>query len=139
MPRLLWRVGSKLFDLVLSLCHAGVLVFRLSSFVPFWNLLLNPSLHRSSCLTNSRTAIPCIVPSVSTMRVRTLEIRWHDNKPISTCDFQPLSFKKARPANERDFVTQSYRLATGGEDNNVRVCISFFEDFVSFVRRGVLC
>ena len=55
------------------------------------------------------------------MRVRTLEIRWHDSKPICTCDFQPLPFKKARPANDKDFVTQSYRLATGGEDNNVRV------------------
>ncbi|OCB91854.1 WD40 repeat-like protein [Sanghuangporus baumii] len=55
------------------------------------------------------------------MRVRTLEIRWHDNKPINSCDFQPVPPKKARPANERDFTTQSYRLATAGEDNNVRV------------------
>ncbi|THH05951.1 hypothetical protein EW145_g4435 [Phellinidium pouzarii] len=28
--------------------------------------------------------------------------------------------KKARPTNERDFAAQSYRLATAGEDNNVR-------------------
>lgn len=57
------------------------------------------------------------------MRFRTLEIRWHDSKPISTCDFQPLSFKKARPAagQESNYTTQSYRLATGGEDNHVRV------------------
>lgn len=46
------------------------------------------------------------------MRVRTLEIRWHDNKPISTSDFQPVPFKKARPAQEKHFATQSYRLAT---------------------------
>lgn len=58
------------------------------------------------------------------MRVRTLEIRWHDSKPICTCDFQPSPYKKARPANEKDFVSQSYRLATGGEDNNVRVSIA---------------
>lgn len=57
------------------------------------------------------------------MRVRTLEIRWHDSKPINSCDFQPLPPKKARPANERDYIAQSYRLATAGEDNNVRVRI----------------
>ncbi|KAI0267499.1 WD40-repeat-containing domain protein [Gloeopeniophorella convolvens] len=55
------------------------------------------------------------------MRVRTLEIRWHDSKPISTCDFQPVSFKKARPAQDKSFASQSYRLATGGEDNHVRL------------------
>jgi chromatin assembly factor 1 subunit B len=57
------------------------------------------------------------------MRVRTLEIRWHDGKPIASCDFQPVAFKKARPApdNVSAFARQSYRLATGGEDNHVRV------------------
>ncbi|KDQ56650.1 hypothetical protein JAAARDRAFT_689426 [Jaapia argillacea MUCL 33604] len=59
------------------------------------------------------------------MRVRTLEIRWHDSKPISTCDFQPVPFKKARPptgvGQDKAFATQSYRLATGGEDNHVRI------------------
>ena len=55
------------------------------------------------------------------MRVRTLEIRWHDSKPISTCDFQPVPFKKARPAQDKQFPAQAYRLATGGEDNHVRV------------------
>ncbi|KAI0366545.1 WD40 repeat-like protein [Pilatotrama ljubarskyi] len=55
------------------------------------------------------------------MRVRTLEIRWHDSKPISTCDFQPVPFKKARPSQEKHFAAQSYRLATGGEDNHVRL------------------
>jgi hypothetical protein len=55
------------------------------------------------------------------MRVRTLEIRWHDSKPISTCDFQPVALKKARHASERAYTAQSYRLATGGEDNHVRV------------------
>lgn len=55
------------------------------------------------------------------MRVRTLEIRWHDSKPISTCDFQPVAFKKARPAQDKQFVGQTYKLASGGEDNHVRV------------------
>ncbi|KAH9903220.1 WD40 repeat-like protein [Cubamyces lactineus] len=55
------------------------------------------------------------------MRVRTLEIRWHDSKPISTCDFQPVPFKKARPSQDKHFAAQSYRLATGGEDNHVRL------------------
>ncbi|KAI0049498.1 WD40 repeat-like protein [Auriscalpium vulgare] len=55
------------------------------------------------------------------MRVRTLEIRWHDSKPIATCDFQPIAFKKARPAQDKTFARQAYRLATGGEDNHVRV------------------
>ena len=55
------------------------------------------------------------------MRVRTLEIRWHDSKPISTCDFQSVPFKKARPAQDKQFPAQAYRFATGGEDNHVRV------------------
>ncbi|KAJ8597669.1 WD40 repeat-like protein [Rhizopogon salebrosus TDB-379] len=55
------------------------------------------------------------------MRYRTLEIRWHESKPISTCDFQPVPFKKARPTQEKNFAAQSYRLATGGEDNHVRI------------------
>jgi hypothetical protein len=61
--------------------------------------------------------------SASAMRFRTLEIRWHDSKPISTCDFQPISYKKARPGagNEKAYTTQAYRLASGGEDNHVRV------------------
>lgn len=59
--------------------------------------------------------------TTATMRVRTLEIRWHDSKPISTCDFQPLPFKKARPAHDKQYPAQTYRLATGGEDNHVRV------------------
>ncbi|KAI6128226.1 WD40-repeat-containing domain protein [Pisolithus croceorrhizus] len=49
------------------------------------------------------------------------QIRWHDSKPISTCDFQPVPFKKARPSQEKNFASQSYRLATGGEDNHVRI------------------
>ena len=57
-----------------------------------------------------------------TMRVKTLEIRWHDSKPISTCDFQPVPFKRARPGQDKNFASQSYKLATGGEDNHVRVC-----------------
>ncbi|KIP04835.1 hypothetical protein PHLGIDRAFT_75293 [Phlebiopsis gigantea 11061_1 CR5-6] len=55
------------------------------------------------------------------MRVKTLEIRWHDSKPISTCDFQPVPFKKARPTQDKSYVSQSYKLATGGEDNHVRL------------------
>ncbi|KAJ7654136.1 hypothetical protein DFH06DRAFT_522075 [Mycena polygramma] len=56
------------------------------------------------------------------MRYRTLEIRWHDSKPISSCDFQPVPFKKARPpqggtGDVRGFASQAYRLATAGEDN----------------------
>ncbi|KAJ7209271.1 WD40-repeat-containing domain protein [Mycena pura] len=57
------------------------------------------------------------------MRFRTLEIRWHDSKPISSCDFQPVPVKKARPpaGDLRAFGAQAYRLATAGEDNHVRV------------------
>jgi hypothetical protein len=57
------------------------------------------------------------------MRFRTLEIRWHDSKPISSCDFQPVPYKKARPGagHEKTYTTQAYRLASGGEDNHVRV------------------
>ncbi|KAF9078455.1 WD40-repeat-containing domain protein [Rhodocollybia butyracea] len=67
------------------------------------------------------------------MRYRTLEIRWHESKPIASCDFQPVpSFKKARPPglgssdiSSQDWTErwtgQSYKLATGGEDNHVRI------------------
>ncbi|KAJ7243567.1 hypothetical protein B0H12DRAFT_1130369 [Mycena haematopus] len=57
------------------------------------------------------------------MRFRTLEIRWHDSKPIASCDFQPVPFKKARPnpPTAQGFAGQAYRLATAGEDNHVRV------------------
>ncbi|KAF8501284.1 WD40-repeat-containing domain protein [Gautieria morchelliformis] len=55
------------------------------------------------------------------MRVRTLEIRWHDQKPISTCDFQPISASRKPRASREQIGSTSYRLATGGEDNNVRV------------------
>ncbi|KAL0579910.1 Chromatin assembly factor 1 subunit [Marasmius crinis-equi] len=67
------------------------------------------------------------------MRFRTLEIRWHDSKAISSCDFQPVPvFKKARPPGlassdisqqewTEKWASQSYRLATGGDDNNVRI------------------
>ncbi|KAF9531090.1 WD40-repeat-containing domain protein [Crepidotus variabilis] len=57
------------------------------------------------------------------MRFKTLEIRWHDSKPISSCDFQPVSFKRARPGvgQEKNYASQSYRLATGGDDNHVRI------------------
>ncbi|KIJ43010.1 hypothetical protein M422DRAFT_75536 [Sphaerobolus stellatus SS14] len=53
------------------------------------------------------------------MRVRTLEIRWHDQKPISTCDFQPTT-RKSRVTREQ-LGSACYRLATGGEDNNIRI------------------
>ena len=55
----------------------------------------------------------------------TLEIRFPTSATSSNFDdFQPVPPKKARPANEKDFTAQSYRLATAGEDNNVRVRIS---------------
>ena len=50
------------------------------------------------------------------------EIRWHDGKPISTCDFQPTPAKPGKARADKDpSAPTSYRLATGGEDNNVRV------------------
>lgn len=84
------------------------------------------------------------------MRVRTLEIRWHNGDPIYACDFQPLpqaQLKKiiaprivstaAAKEKEKDASTstsstsanptaafgvgQSFRFATGGSDNQVRV------------------
>ncbi|CCM04498.1 uncharacterized protein FIBRA_06678 [Fibroporia radiculosa] len=33
----------------------------------------------------------------------------------------PIPYKKARPTHEKHFATQSYRLATGGEDNHIRL------------------
>lgn len=82
------------------------------------------------------------------MRVRTLEIRWHNGDPIYACDFQPLpqsqlkktlaprvvpAHKDGQPSTSTSNgstpavgaaaygVGQSFRFATGGSDNNVRV------------------
>ncbi|KAG9038502.1 hypothetical protein FS837_001243, partial [Tulasnella sp. UAMH 9824] len=96
------------------------------------------------------------------MRVRTLEIRWHNGDPIYSCDFQPLpqsqlkktiaprivhkesstpssseqkatlpppppppaaatSSSAASTTNTNYGVGQSFRFATGGSDNNVRI------------------
>lgn len=80
------------------------------------------------------------------MRSKTLEIRWHDTSPIFSSDFQPLpphQLKKllnnpssSAPASssssssstaagkEKEQIVaggRSYRLATGGADNHVRV------------------
>ncbi|KAG6835054.1 hypothetical protein H0H93_005249 [Arthromyces matolae] len=76
-------------------------------------------------LPDASDAAPVLDPlnRVARMRFRTLEIRWHDSKPISSCDFQPVPFKKARPGAGQDkvFASQAYRLATAGEDNHVRL------------------
>ncbi|KDQ18379.1 hypothetical protein BOTBODRAFT_154299 [Botryobasidium botryosum FD-172 SS1] len=71
------------------------------------------------------------------MRVRTLEIRWHNSLPIYACDFQPLTTTHLKRVLAPRIVThssstptavpspaessQSYRFATAGSDNNVRV------------------
>ncbi|KAG8925255.1 hypothetical protein FRC01_010447, partial [Tulasnella sp. 417] len=96
------------------------------------------------------------------MRVRTLEIRWHNGDPIYSCDFQPLpqsqlkktiaprivhkesstpssseqkaalppppppptaatSSSASSTTNTNYGVGQSFRFATGGSDNNVRL------------------
>lgn len=101
------------------------------------------------------------------MRVRTLEIRWHNGDPIYSCDFQPLpqsqlkktiaprivhkesstpssseqkatlppppppptaatSASASSTTNTNYGVGQSFRFATGGSDNNVRVRICVF-------------
>ncbi|KAG8896430.1 hypothetical protein FRB99_008891 [Tulasnella sp. 403] len=79
------------------------------------------------------------------MRVRTLEIRWHNGDPIYACDFQPLSQAQLKKiiaprvvahkentsgsgtsntpvlAPPSHGIGQSFRFATGGSDNNVRI------------------
>lgn len=68
------------------------------------------------------------------MRFSTLEIRWHDTKPIFSCDFQPfecLQHKRQLNPYQRtaDNVSDGdgklWRVATAGGDNNVRVCLAF--------------
>lgn len=81
------------------------------------------------------------------VRVKTLEIRWHHSaeknysEPIYACDFQPLPVNQLKKlvapriqqGREKDKEVsgpgygQCYRLVTGGGDNNIRVgilCIS---------------
>lgn len=108
---------------------------------------------------------PSLSPNLSSgdMRVRTLEIRWHNGDPIYSCDFQPLpqsqlkktiaprivhkesstpssdqkgalppppppaaaaSSSSSSTTNTNYGVGQSFRFATGGSDNNVRVRIN---------------
>jgi chromatin assembly factor 1 subunit B len=81
------------------------------------------------------------------MRSKTLEIRWHDTSPIFSSDFQPLpphqlkkllnippsssaasssssSLSSTAAGKEKEHIVaggRSYRLATGGADNHVRV------------------
>ncbi|KAF8607204.1 WD40 repeat-like protein [Ceratobasidium sp. AG-I] len=75
------------------------------------------------------------------VRVRTLEIRWHHSaeknysEPIYACDFQPLPVNQLKKLvapriqqgrdKEKDATGpgygQCYRLVTGGGDNNIRV------------------
>lgn len=94
---------------------------KILMFLTFITFLLTLTLSLSPPTTTTHHPTPA-------MRFRTLEIRWHDSKPISTCDFQPVPFKRARPpaGNDDRFAGHSYRLATGGEDNHVRVGPTFF-------------
>ncbi|KAG8926328.1 hypothetical protein FRC02_008962 [Tulasnella sp. 418] len=65
------------------------------------------------------------------MRVRTLEIRWHNGQPIFSCDYQPLPQQQLKrlisqrsnpPRSGNDIQSPpSYRMATGGSDNHVRM------------------
>lgn len=67
------------------------------------------------------------------MRFSTLEIRWHDTKPIFSCDFQPfecvqhkrqLNPYQRTAGNVSDGDGKLWRVATAGGDTNVRVCLS---------------
>ena len=67
---------------------------------------------------------------VQRMRFSTLEIRWHDTKPIFSCDFQPfecvqhkrqLNPYQRTADNVSDGDGSLWRVATAGGDNNVRV------------------
>lgn len=91
---------------------------------------------RSTSTTTS--SLRAARPERVAMRVKTLEIRWHDSKPISTCDFQPQQFKKARPTQDRAFASQAYRLATGGEDNHVRVSRTYIGVELRLSRRAAV-
>lgn len=51
------------------------------------------------------------------MKGGTLQINWHDSKPVLTLDFHPLSGL----------------LATGGADFDIKVCIQFASSILIFV------
>lgn len=73
------------------------------------------------------------------MRTKTLEIRWHDTQPIFSSDSQPYpphQLKRLLSQQQSGIVSsgvgkekekevsaagRSYRVATGGADNHVRV------------------
>ena len=91
---------------------------------------------RSAALTHTTSSI-----NTMSVRVRTLEIRWHHSaeknysEPIYACDFQPLPVNQLKKLvapriqqgrdKEKDATGpgygQCYRLVTGGGDNNIRV------------------
>lgn len=91
------------------------------------NLRLEAPITNKTAISETRSISSPSAISTSTksllMRVRTLEIRWHDGKPLCSCDFQPVAgpSKKARLSKDAALAPASYRLATGGEDNHVRV------------------
>ncbi|KAK9900679.1 WD40 repeat-like protein [Cystobasidium minutum MCA 4210] len=67
------------------------------------------------------------------MRFSTLEIRWHDTKPIFSCDFQPfecvqhkrqLNPYQRTADNVSDGDGKLWRVATAGGDNNVRIWLA---------------
>jgi hypothetical protein len=103
--------------------------------------MVNVQASQMQSQTTSNIGGRCETTNTSTrranLRVKTLEIRWHDSKPISSCDFQPRPLKRARPIHQNLSTSGSaaglgttqntsescYKLATGGEDNNVRVSL----------------
>ena len=113
-----------------------MVTLRVSEEDPFRPLRLSSLFHFHHHL--SARFSPFNVRRDTKMRVKTLEIRWHDSKPINACDFQPVPHKKARPATDRDFASQSYRLATAGDDNNVRVRFASYSlDLRELMRFGL--
>ncbi|TIA88450.1 hypothetical protein E3P99_02578 [Wallemia hederae] len=55
------------------------------------------------------------------MRTKTLEIRWHNQLPIYSMDLQPYSAPALKRALGGAQSQQTYRLATGGADHQVRL------------------
>ncbi|GAA94946.1 uncharacterized protein L969DRAFT_53259 [Mixia osmundae IAM 14324] len=65
------------------------------------------------------------------MRVKALEIRWHNTQPIFSADFHPLPADQYRKTSAHPYMSKDmspdrdpelcWRLATAGGDNNVRI------------------
>lgn len=93
------------------------------------------STHKQQAMSSSKHPRAAVAPPTTSSRVNfaTLEIRWHDQGPIFSCDLQPYQAESQRKhrnpyqrtaENATDYDGKLWRLATAGGDHKVRVGVT---------------